>query len=103
MLRCTGAAELGAVLVDGGAEYVMLPRLPNELPPPARASTTAGESARAKAATPARRIRVRGILFALKLVPAQYGVSRRPKPGEASGSLPALGAPPQRSADCLNG
>jgi chemotaxis receptor (MCP) glutamine deamidase CheD len=37
MLRCIGAAVVGAVRVVGGADHVMLPRLPAELPPPARA------------------------------------------------------------------
>jgi hypothetical protein len=57
MLRCIGDAEYGAVLVDGGAEYVMLPRLPNEPPLPARASANPGASARARAVTPASRTR----------------------------------------------
>src|SRR4051794_30639777 len=61
MLRCIGDAEDGAVLVDGGAEYVILPRLPNEPPLPARASASPGESARTRAAAPAIRLRVRGI------------------------------------------
>jgi hypothetical protein len=54
MLRCIGIAE-GAVRVLGGAEKVMLPRLPNELPSPARASATAGNSARDRDATLASR------------------------------------------------
>src|SRR5579863_81426 len=49
MLRCMGAAEPGAVFVEGGADHVMPPRLPKELPPPRRASASPG--ARAKAST----------------------------------------------------
>jgi hypothetical protein len=67
MLRSIGAAELGAVLVRGGAENVMLPRLPNELPPPARASASPGESASARAATPASKTRLRTISIRFKL------------------------------------
>ena len=44
-----------AVRVAGGAEYVLLPRLPNELEPPRRASAMAGASNRATAAVVARR------------------------------------------------
>jgi hypothetical protein len=61
MLRSIGAAEYGAVLVRGGAENVMLPRLPNELPLPARASASPGDRASAKAATPASKTRERTI------------------------------------------
>jgi len=63
MLRCMGGAEKGAVLVAGGAENVMLPRLPIELPPPARASTTAGVNARVKARAAANKDLVRRIGF----------------------------------------
>jgi hypothetical protein len=38
MLRCMGVAPFGAVLVEGGAENVIPPRLPIELPLPNRAS-----------------------------------------------------------------
>ena len=54
-LRCIGCAEYGAVLVAGGADQVRLPRLPQELPPPARASAIAGESAIPRARRPARK------------------------------------------------
>ena len=47
----------------------MLPRLPNELPPPARASASPGKSANARAGIAARRIRVRDIRFASKWAP----------------------------------
>src|SRR6476619_3218406 len=63
MLRCIGAAEYGAVLVEGGADHVMLPRLPNEPPPPARASARPGASARAKAVTAATPKDVRRMIF----------------------------------------
>jgi hypothetical protein len=43
-VRSIGAAMLGAVRVVGGAENVMLPRLPMELPLPMRASAMAGAS-----------------------------------------------------------
>jgi hypothetical protein len=59
MLRCIGAPELGAVRVEGGADQVMLPRLPNEEPPPARASANAGARIRASAVKPASRDEVR--------------------------------------------
>src|SRR5262245_41880441 len=55
MLRCIGWAVEGAVRVVGGADQVMLPRLPIEFPPPARASASPGASARLSAATAARR------------------------------------------------
>jgi hypothetical protein len=55
MVRCIGDAKPGAVFVDGGAENVMLPRLPMELPPPSLASAMAGASNRAVAATAANR------------------------------------------------
>jgi hypothetical protein len=45
MERCMGAAELGAVEVAGGAEWVFDPRLPALDPPPRRASATAGARA----------------------------------------------------------
>ena len=48
-LRCIGWAPYGAVLVEGGADHVMPPRLPKDLPPPARASANPGASARPKA------------------------------------------------------
>ena len=57
MERCIGAAVPGAVRVDGGGENVKPPRLPIELPPPSRASATAGARAREAAATAARRRR----------------------------------------------
>lgn len=44
-----GAAMLGAVAVEGGAEKVREPRLPDELPDPARASAKEGASTRAAA------------------------------------------------------
>jgi hypothetical protein len=53
MLRCSGPAEYGAVLVLGGAEYVMLPRLPIDDPLPARASANPGASVSEAAATAA--------------------------------------------------
>ena len=37
-------------MVEGGADHVMPPRLPKDLPPPARASASPGASARLKAA-----------------------------------------------------
>ncbi len=49
MLRSIGAAEEGAVRVDGGADHVMDPRLPNELELPARACANPGDRARTKA------------------------------------------------------
>jgi hypothetical protein len=55
MVRSIGDARLGAVRVIGGAENVMLPRLPIELPPPRRASAMAGASSRAATATTARK------------------------------------------------
>jgi len=54
ILRCIGEAMPGAVFVDGGAEKVMLPRLPMELPPPSLASTMEGASNKAATATAAR-------------------------------------------------
>ena len=59
MLRWNGAPELGAVRVEGGADQVMLPRLPNDEPPPARASASAGVRINATAAKPASRTEVR--------------------------------------------
>jgi hypothetical protein len=52
---CIGETKPGAVFVDGGAEKVMLPRLPMDPPLPSRASATAGASARKTTATAARR------------------------------------------------
>ena len=46
MLRCIGAAPLGAVLVAGGAENVLLPRLPMLPPSPGRALTGARDWAK---------------------------------------------------------
>jgi hypothetical protein len=69
MLRCMGA-EYGAVLVDGGAEYVMLPRLPIEAPLPARASARAGESASARTVTAAMIVCLRRIGFRFSFEPA---------------------------------
>src|SRR5689334_11214451 len=63
MLRCIGSAPVGAVRVVGGAEYVRLPRRPDELPPPARASARPGARTSAKAAEPAIRAEVRRIWF----------------------------------------
>src|ERR1700712_1211259 len=80
MLRCIGAAEYGAVLVVGGAENVMLPRLPIELPPPARASASPGARANVRTVMPANRVRLRVISFTLTLCSAQYGAPGRLKP-----------------------
>ena len=64
MLRCSGAAPDGAVLVGAGIENVWLPRLPIEAPAPellapARAKASPGASARETAAKPAIRNEVR--------------------------------------------
>src|SRR5215472_1822553 len=59
MLRWNGAPEFGAVRVDGGADQVMLPRLPNDEPPPARASASTGARISASAVKPASRKEVR--------------------------------------------
>src|SRR4029077_18009061 len=59
MLRWNGVPELGAVRVEGGADQVMLPRLPNEEPPPARASANVGARISANAVRPANREEVR--------------------------------------------
>ena len=67
MLRCIGWAAVGAVRVVGGADQVMLPRLPDELPPPARASAKPGASARLSAATVASRYDVRRMAFSRSL------------------------------------
>ena len=56
MLRSIGAAEEGAVRVDGGADQVLDPRLPNELELPARASARPGDRARTKASAAAAAI-----------------------------------------------
>ena len=66
MLRCIAWPEPGTVAVEGGAEYVMLPRLPNELPPPKRASASPGESASARAAMAAISVDVRRIMDSLQ-------------------------------------
>jgi len=63
MLRCIGWAAVGAVRVVGGADHVMLPRLPIEPPPPARASANPGASARLSAATAASKVDVRRMAF----------------------------------------
>ena len=62
MLRSMGAAAYGAVRVMGGAEYVMLPRLPNDPPPPARANAKLGANDSAKTAAEVRRNPVRRIV-----------------------------------------
>jgi hypothetical protein len=67
MLRCIGAAD-GAVLVDGGADQVMLPRLPDDVPPPIRASARPGASARLRAATAAKSCEERRMAVFLFLV-----------------------------------
>src|SRR5438309_1365466 len=72
VLRCIGCAMPGAVRVEGGAEKVMLPRLPIELLPPARANARPGASARDTAATPARRRLVRRM--ALRFVVDTRGI-----------------------------
>ena len=63
MERCMGAAEVGAVEVAGGAEWVFDPRLPALDPPPRRASATAGArasmAARPSARAPLRETMVR--------------------------------------------
>src|SRR5689334_11630084 len=55
MVRSNGRAALGAVLVDGGADQVRIPREPDEKPPPARASAcdTASAVGRASASATA--------------------------------------------------
>jgi hypothetical protein len=53
--RSIGAAVEGAVRVEGGGEYVLLPRLPMEPPPPSLASAKAGASTRAATAAAVRR------------------------------------------------
>ncbi len=63
-----GDAPLGAVLVEGGGENVMLPRLPMELPPPSRASAAIGASARQIAAVAARRREPREDIFLITLL-----------------------------------
>ncbi len=60
-LRCIGAPD-GAVEVDGGAEYVREPRLPELMPPPTRASTVVARSPTvaitiAKVASPRKKVR----------------------------------------------
>jgi len=47
------------VLVEGGADHVMPPRLPKDLPKPARASASPGPSARHSAAMAANRSEAR--------------------------------------------
>jgi hypothetical protein len=69
MLRCIGCAE-GAVRVLGGAEKVILPRLPNELPLPALASATAGNRASDSAARLDSRRLERRIRFRFVVVTA---------------------------------
>jgi hypothetical protein len=63
-VRCIGCAVVGAVCVDGGAEAVLDPRLPEEEPPPARASATPGARAIARAAVAARKKPVRRMALA---------------------------------------
>jgi hypothetical protein len=55
IVRSIGEATPGAVRVEGGAENVMLPRLPMELPPPSRASEIVGANSKATTAAVARR------------------------------------------------
>jgi hypothetical protein len=62
-VRSIGAAVMGAVRVVGGAEFVMLPRLPMELPPPKRASDTAGASNMLATAMAANRREPRPVMF----------------------------------------
>ena len=63
-LRCMGAAVFGAVRVAGGAEKVLMPRLPPENPPPARALASAATSTSAAAiAASAIRKRCRNIAW----------------------------------------
>ena len=50
MVRSIGAAVVGAVRVGGGAVKVLEPRLPDDVPPPRRASAMAGATSRAMAA-----------------------------------------------------
>jgi len=52
---CIGCAVPGAVFVEGGAEYVLLPRLPEEVLPPTRASARPGARASVSAAVAARK------------------------------------------------
>src|ERR1700739_2668026 len=63
MLRCMAEPPYGAVLVGGGADQVMLPRLPKDPPPPARASASPGARARASAVMTAISQEERGILI----------------------------------------
>ena len=72
MLRCIGE-EYGAVAVDGGADQVMLPRLPNDPPLPSRASARPGVSARANAAKAAINVGVRRMGTRWFVIRAQYG------------------------------
>ncbi len=59
MLRWNGIADPEEV--DGGAENVLLPRLPIELPLPARASAIAGVKAKVRATNRATREDLRRI------------------------------------------
>jgi hypothetical protein len=68
MLRCIGWAVDGAVRVVGGADQVMLPRLPMEPPLPARASASPGTRARLRAATAASRVDDRRMALSRLLV-----------------------------------
>src|SRR5277367_337511 len=78
MLRSNGAPELGAVRVEGGADQVMLPRLPNDEPPPARASACEGARISASTAKPASRkeVRRRTLRFFVIMMPAIWCRSR---------------------------
>src|SRR6202789_2852243 len=77
----------------------MLPRLPNELPPPARASASPGDSASARAAKPASRIEVRRIGFRFDVVTAAIWCARPAKArGHAGTPTAALHATHRRAS-----
>jgi hypothetical protein len=62
IVRSIGRAALGAVLVVGGAESVRLPRLPEDVLPPGRASANTGLNARAATAATARKRAIRDMV-----------------------------------------
>src|SRR6185312_3371080 len=99
IVRCIGCAVVGAVRVAGGAEYVMLPRLPIEEPPPARAMASPGARARDSATTEATAKPVRFMVFcSFTKMPHNMGNNREVARGYRAGDhAPAIVSPSTRT------